>query len=117
MSNTVTLMEQDGNSPVLFWTTKLVGAGHADGTVSLWVVEESAFGRVTHQVATRSSSAREIVAAMTSGADWSDLEIGYDAIVATIGPRLASVAGTMAAAISQDAWLLMQGETAPRKAA
>jgi hypothetical protein len=110
-------MEQDGNSPVLFWTTSLVGTGHEDGSVSLWVVEESAFGRVTHKVATRVATAAELIPALVSLSDWSDLEIGYEEIIGTVVSRLATVQADLADAVESEAALLLLTAQLYREAA
>jgi len=117
MTKTATLMKQDGNSPVLFWTTKLQCTRHDEGSVSLRVVENSAFGRITRTVATRSSSAAELVHAMMSISDWSDLQIDCGGIVDTICPRLAGLDGGMAEAIAHEAAAILDGAHRHRKAA
>jgi hypothetical protein len=117
MPRTITLMEQDGNSPALFWTTKLIGSAHKDGSLSIWAVEESAFGRVTHTVATRVAAADEIIPALLSLSELCELEIGYDEIAGTVGSRIAELDAHIADAVRHAAAELMQGVGTLRQAA
>ena len=103
MAKTVVLMEREGSSPAIFWTTKLVAARQDDGSLSLWVIEDSAFGQVTHRVVANATSPEEINPVLLSLSDWSDLRIGYDDIVGTIGPRLAVLDAHLAEAVKQEA--------------
>lgn len=81
MASSVTLLEREGRSTALDYTSTLVCAKLKDGTFSLQLVEYSDIAKLRHPIAKHISTPREFIDAVLSIMGWTDLQLDYDIIV------------------------------------
>ena len=99
MKSTVTLLEREGRSTVLDYTSRLVCSKRSNGALSLWLTESSDIGSVRRLVAREVRTPAAFVDAVLSVNEWTDLELDYLTIRDELCDRLRKVDPDFAASV------------------
>ena len=117
MAKSTILMTREGQNPVLHWTNYLTCSRRKEGSFSLWVVQESAYGKVSRNVVKRSRSVKKMIAALLLFMERSDPSVGYGTIVNEICPRLSQLDQPFAEALERKATQSLPPTRQKRRAA
>jgi len=103
MKTSVTLLEREGRSAVLDYSSRLVCSKRPNGAFSLWLSELSDLGNLRRLIARQVRTPGEFVDAVLSVNDWTDLELDCETIrdvicipLARLDPDFARIVGHLA---------------------
>ncbi len=80
MKTTITLLERDGRSTVLDYTSRLVCSKQHNGAFTLWLTETSDLGCVRRLIARELSTPGDFIDAVLSVNAWTDLQLDHRTI-------------------------------------